>query len=80
MEKKSRREFLKESAVAALGLGTALPMVATACSGTSQGQEAVASGTQWGMVIDMEKAQSEEVRLACVNACRQTHNLSLIHI
>lgn len=78
MEKKSRREFLKESAVAALGLGTALPLVTTACSGTAQGNDAVASGTQWAMVIDMEKAQSEELRLACVNACRQTHNIPQI--
>jgi Fe-S-cluster-containing dehydrogenase component len=79
MAKKSRREFLKESAAAALGLSTALPMVASGCSATgAQDHETVASGTQWGMVIDTEKAKSEELRLASQNACRQAHNIPQI--
>ncbi len=80
MEKKSRREFLKESAAVALGLGTTLPLVTTACSGAveTQGHEAVASGKQLGMVIDMDKAQSDELRMACSDACRKAHNIPRI--
>jgi len=79
MEKKSRREFLKESAAAALGLGTALPMVTAGCSSAeAQGQGDPASETQWGMIIDMEKARDPSVREACVEACRREHNIPRI--
>ncbi|MGD8361075.1 MAG: 4Fe-4S dicluster domain-containing protein [Gemmatimonadota bacterium] len=79
MEKKSRREFLRESAAAALGLGAALPMVTSACSGAeAQGQVGAATGSQWGMIIDMEKAKDPAVREACTEACRREHNIPRI--
>ncbi len=78
MEKKSRRDFLKESA-AVLGLGAALPMVTSACSSLeAQGHGETASGTQLGMVIDMEKFRDPAVREACSEACRKHHNIPRI--
>jgi len=79
MAKKSRREFLKESAAAALGWGAALPLVASGCTAAgAQGHEAASTGSQLGMVIDPAKTQSEELRLACMNACRKAHNIPQI--
>jgi len=78
MEKKSRRDFLKESA-AALGLSAALPLVATSCTGAAEaGGHGGASGPQLGMVIDVEKAQNDTVRRACSEACRTAHNIPVI--
>jgi Fe-S-cluster-containing dehydrogenase component len=80
MEKKSRREFLKETTAAALGLGTALPLVTTACSGAAgaQGHEGAEAGNQLAMVIDLEKVQREDVRRACAAACNRAHNIPTI--
>jgi Fe-S-cluster-containing dehydrogenase component len=80
MEKKSRREFLKETTAAAFGLGVSLPLVTTGCSegAGAQGHEAGATGSQWAMIIDVEKVQNEEVRTACVEACRRAHNIPRI--
>ena len=80
MEKKSRREFLKETTTAAIGLGASLPLVTTACSGSpeTRGSEAAATGSQWAMIIDVEKARNDEVRRACTEACRKAHNIPRI--
>ncbi|MGW8268108.1 MAG: sulfate reduction electron transfer complex DsrMKJOP subunit DsrO [Longimicrobiales bacterium] len=80
MEKKSRREFLKETTAAALGFGAALPLATTACSGAAgaQGHEGAEAGTQLAMVIDLEKAQREDVRRACTAACNRAHNIPTI--
>ncbi len=81
MEKKSRRDFLKESAAAALGLGTALPLVTSACTGTAGAQDAhggETTGKQWAMVIDREKTRDEAVRRAATEACRKVHNVPVI--
>ena len=80
MENRSRREFLKETTAAAFGLGAALPLISTACTGAAeaQGHGAAATGSQWAMVIDMEKAKDGEVRRVCAEACRMAHNIPRI--
>jgi molybdopterin-containing oxidoreductase family iron-sulfur binding subunit len=78
MEKKSRREFLKETTAAALGLGATLPVVTTACSGSAEGHGGAVSEDQWAMVIDLEGAQRADVQEACVAACEGAHNLPRI--
>ena len=78
MEKKSRREFLKETTAAALGLGATLPMVTTACSGSSEGHGGPVSENQWAMVIDLEGAKRADVQAACVAACEEAHNIPRI--
>jgi molybdopterin-containing oxidoreductase family iron-sulfur binding subunit len=77
MEKKSRRNFLKETAGAALGLSCGGSILTAACSAgdSHSGGEAE---SQWAMVIDMEKAQLPAVREACSEACIQAHNIPRI--
>ena len=72
----SRRSFLKEAGLAALGVGCGFPLLGAAC-GTSGRQTAGAASPsiQWGMVIDVEKCLSEEVRRACIEACHRVHNV-----
>lgn len=77
--KKSRRDFLRESALAALGLGTVIPAVTSGCSAAgAQDHGSASTGKQLGMVIDMTKAENPQVRLAAQNACRRTHNIPQI--
>jgi Fe-S-cluster-containing dehydrogenase component len=74
----SRRSFLKETGLAALGLGCGFPLLNTACSRSSAqlGQESeVGSRRQWAMVVDVEKCMNERVRNACTTACHRTHNV-----
>jgi molybdopterin-containing oxidoreductase family iron-sulfur binding subunit len=80
MEKKSRREFLKETTAAAFGLGASAPLLTSGCSAGTEAQthETAATGSQWAMVIDVEKAQSDEVRRVCAEACRKAHNIPRI--
>ncbi|MFO8174727.1 MAG: sulfate reduction electron transfer complex DsrMKJOP subunit DsrO [Gemmatimonadota bacterium] len=77
MEKKSRREFLKEG-VAALGVGAGLPLLTATGCGDLQDHNLRGSERQWGMVIDMEKADDPAVREACFDACRKAHNVPRI--
>lgn len=78
MEKKSRRDFLKETTAAALGLGASLPLVTTACTGSDQSHGGAPSEKQWAMVIDLEKAVREDVREACARACIRAHNIPVL--
>jgi len=59
----NRRSFLKKAGGAALGIGCGLPL------------PSAASSTQWAMVVDIQKCLRQEVRQACVEACRREHNL-----
>ena len=61
----NRRSFLKRAGGAALGIGCGLPVPCVA------GQDP----TRWAMVVDMQKCLRQEVREACVGACRRAHNL-----
>jgi molybdopterin-containing oxidoreductase family iron-sulfur binding subunit len=70
----SRRSFLKRIGLAA-GAGCSLPLLGAGCSALT-GHEQPA-GKQWGMVVDLAKC-TEEVRIACRNACDQTHNIPFI--
>ena len=77
MEKKSRREFLREAGAAVLGAGTGLPLLATAgCE--MQGHNIKGSESQWAMIIDVEKARDPRVRTAAAEACRRAHNIPRI--
>ncbi len=73
MEKKTRREFLKEAGTAALGLGWALPLAAAGCA--PRGHNIAGSQRQWAMVVDLEKIQDPAVREAAQKACARTHNI-----
>ena len=77
MEKKSRREFLREAGAAVVGAGTGLPLLATAgCE--MPGHNIRGSESQLAMVIDMEKAKDPEVMEAATEACRRAHNIPRI--
>jgi molybdopterin-containing oxidoreductase family iron-sulfur binding subunit len=77
MEKKSRREFLREAGAAVLGAGTGLPLLtATGCG--VQSHNLSGSEQQWAMVIDVEKAENPQVREAAAEACRRVHNIPRI--
>ena len=73
----NRRNFLKKTAGAVLGIGAGLPLgqVAEGALGKHPTDEGVSGSTQWAMVIDIKKCLGEEVRQACSEACRKAHNL-----
>jgi molybdopterin-containing oxidoreductase family iron-sulfur binding subunit len=73
----SRRSFLKDAGIKALGLGWGLPLLNTACSTADSHDHHIKprSEDQWAMVVDVEKCQNEEVRSACIEACHVTHNV-----
>jgi len=76
---KNRRRFLKNTARAALGIGCGLPLLGAACNALLRGAGGEgASTTQWAMVVDIRKCLNDEVRRACVEACRRAHNLPRI--
>ena len=64
-----RRSFLKKAAGATLGIGCGLAPGGAAASALW------GDGTQWAMVIDMQKCLRKEVRQACAEACHRTHNV-----
>jgi len=75
----NRRSFLKKIGYAAAAAGCGFPLLGAAGKAIEESLEsAPAPGKQWGMVIDMEKCLREEVRRACTDACRQTHNVPQI--
>ncbi|MBL7040318.1 MAG: 4Fe-4S dicluster domain-containing protein [Pirellulaceae bacterium] len=79
----SRREFLKKVGYAAAGAGCTFPLLAAAGSALTEDEHAVASGsggTQWCMVVDIQKCMSPEVRDACSQACHEAHNVPEIPV
>jgi Fe-S-cluster-containing dehydrogenase component len=75
----SRRRFLKELGFAAVGVGCGLPLLDPGRWLTrSAALRAAAPGTQWAMVIDLEKCLRDDVRRACIEACHREHNVPRI--
>jgi len=75
----NRRSFLKKAGCAAAGLGCGFPLLGAGCGALSEASaDAEASGTQWGMVVDVRKCLRREVRDACTEACHQAHNVPQI--
>lgn len=77
-EKKSRRDFLRDTSAAVLGAGAGLPFLATTGCEQLQDHNLRGSERQWAMVIDVEKAKDPAVRRACGEACRREHNIPVI--
>ncbi len=74
-----RRTFLKRAGLLAWGAGCGLPLLGGAAGAVKEALDAGApSAKQWGLVVDLEKCRSEEVRLACVEACHREHNVPQI--
>ncbi len=79
----TRRRFLKELGCTALGASIGIPLLdrvertATAAAATS-GARASTTTRQWGMVVDVEKCLSDNVRRACIEACDREHNVPRI--
>ena len=74
----SRRSFLRDTGLAALGVGCGLPFVGSACATSSEQEDEYGdsgSESQWAMVVDIEKCRDENVRRACVDACNRAHNV-----
>lgn len=71
---KSRRDFLKATGLVALGTGGGLAYL-RGRTATSQehGQVSAESTEQWAMVIDVERVQNLDLRVACANACTRAH-------
>jgi Fe-S-cluster-containing dehydrogenase component len=77
--KESRRSFLKHAGQMGLGLGLGLPLLSTAsCTARRKPAGAATPGRQWGLVVDIQKCLREDVRQACIAACRRTHNIPTI--
>jgi Fe-S-cluster-containing dehydrogenase component len=75
-----RRDFLRIGGVFSVGtIGAGLPLLSAAARihRDDEGPDA-APATQWAMVVDIHKCLSEDVRRACVEACRRAHNIPLI--
>jgi Fe-S-cluster-containing dehydrogenase component len=74
-----RRTFLKDLGLSAVGIACGAGAVeAVRRSGQFPLANAESSGTQWAMVIDIEKCLNEDVRDACVEACNREHNVPSI--
>jgi molybdopterin-containing oxidoreductase family iron-sulfur binding subunit len=80
---KSRRSFLKIAGVTALGVG-AKPVFDVFAASEEQGKSAEPKtskgknsldATQWGMVIDTRKINSEEDIYPIVSVCHKIHNV-----
>jgi molybdopterin-containing oxidoreductase family iron-sulfur binding subunit len=74
----SRRSFLKETGLAAVGVSCGFPLLAGACASSSAQEESHSTAStedQWAMVIDVEKCLAEEVQQACIDACHRAHNV-----
>jgi molybdopterin-containing oxidoreductase family iron-sulfur binding subunit len=70
-----RRRFLKQAGRAVVGLGWGLPLLAAGCTTRHGGGGGGEAGTQWAMVVDIEKCRDEAVRRACIEACHRVHNV-----
>ncbi|NIO27698.1 MAG: 4Fe-4S dicluster domain-containing protein [Candidatus Latescibacteria bacterium] len=72
----SRRDFLKKFGFALLSVGGGFPLLRTIASASEKElRTGAAVSTQWGMVIDIQKCLSEQVRRACIEACNREHNV-----
>jgi Fe-S-cluster-containing dehydrogenase component len=72
----SRRSFLKRIGYVAMGAGCAAPLLGAAGRVLHEGLEsATPPAKQWGLVIDIKKCLSEDVRRACTEACHREHNV-----
>jgi Fe-S-cluster-containing dehydrogenase component len=75
----TRREFLRDLGAVALGTGAVLPLLDPARWLAAQvAGDGAPAGTQWGMVVDLELCRRDDVRAACVEACRHAHNVPRI--
>jgi Fe-S-cluster-containing dehydrogenase component len=70
-----RRSFLRTAGRTTVGLGLGLPILSACTASGRGGAHGAASGTQWGMVIDLEKCRRDDVRAACRAACHRWHNV-----
>ncbi len=77
---KSRRDFLKTAGCAALGFGSAFPLLRAVASAREGGSahSAETATRQWGLVIDIQKCLRDEIRRACEEACAREHNVPAI--
>ena len=73
----SRRRFLKDAGRAVLGVGCGFPLL-EALPRTSSQETAPVAGRQLALVVDVQKCLSDEVRAACIEACRREHNIPSI--
>jgi Fe-S-cluster-containing dehydrogenase component len=71
-----RRRFLRKLGTAAVGVGC-LPLLDPArwLHAATPSDAAAPLASQWGMIIDLDKCGSEDVRRACIDACRREHNV-----
>ncbi len=74
----SRRGFLKAAGAAALGVGGGAPLVLMSARGSTGGGEVSSSGIRWALAIDTQKCAEGSGCTACVEACRDVHNIPLI--
>ncbi|MHC5037748.1 MAG: sulfate reduction electron transfer complex DsrMKJOP subunit DsrO [Planctomycetota bacterium] len=74
----SRRDFLKKMGMAAgaAGLGLSVPLLRTLASQPGHGK-GVKPDKQYAMVVDFEKCLNQNVRRACIEACRTQHNWAM---
>ena len=70
-----RRDFLKKGgALLAGGSGALALPVLTSCDTGSERTDSPLAGHKWGMVIDLNKCQSDCT--ACLDACRTENNVA----
>jgi len=74
----TRRDFLTGLGAAAVA-GCGLPLFdPTRWLQASVAPGTAAAATQWAMVIDLELCRRDDVRRACMDACRREHNVPAI--
>jgi molybdopterin-containing oxidoreductase family iron-sulfur binding subunit len=70
----NRRSFLKKTGCTALGLGCGFPLLSAGCGPWEHSDHDAPSASQLAMVIDLQKCAKQEVREACIKACKEEHN------
>jgi molybdopterin-containing oxidoreductase family iron-sulfur binding subunit len=71
-----RRNFLKKTGIAALGIGCGFPLLRTTANALEDPHgEGAPTTSQLAMVIDVQKCLNPEVIRACSDACHQEHNV-----
>ncbi len=72
----NRREFLKLTGAAAVGIGCGVPILAAlAKEGGKAGPGAEAKGPRWVMVVDTRKCRHADGCRECIDACHRAHNV-----
>lgn len=75
----SRRNFLKATGCAGLGLAWGIPVVrAVGKAVESEPMPGALHGKRWAMVVDVRKCQDPAVQRAAVEACHREHNVPSI--